>query len=493
MATVKLKFSQSVVDTNQNIRTQNGTPQNGSIGTVFDAIAKASSTLSNEYMYYTSWSLVGSTLRLNYGDGAYQIFTGVTLANPDAQSGTATATGLQFVKDGVISVAQAGLRTLQYEVSNSGDLSFYTTGNTTSAAKLTTLLPSYSAGYNAMLGNVSLGFEGHLVSTSSNATSGTVTAITTTADKYISSGAIHGHFDVSGNPTTIGQGLSKSSVSGTLESFYTDYRDGSHINVQGWSAQITSSQLIDEAMLGNAAYFGGDDAFDVSMPNALYGQVLLASGAGNDTLAIAGGGGKLHVDAGTGNDVIRVISGSHQIQGGAGTDTLIYGAAKSSYSLAKTDGGMTVTGSGTTDTVSGIERIHFADSAMAFDIDGNGGQAYRLYQAAFDRKPDSVGLGYWMAALDKQTSLRDVADSFIRSKEFVDLYGANPTNEAFVARLYNNVLHRAYEQEGYDYWVNVLSHGESRAAVLANFSEGAENQAQVLGVIQNGFEFTPFG
>jgi len=40
--------------------------------------------------------------------------------------------------------------------------------------------------------------------------------------------------------------------------------------------------------------------------------------------------------------------------------------------------------------------------------------------------------------------------------------------------------------------VDVLNKGEARAAVLANFSEGAENQAQVLGSIQNGFEFTPF-
>lgn len=475
------------------MQAQIGSPQNGTVGTAFDALAKAGMTLANEYMYYASWNLIGDTLRVNYSDGAYQLFTGVALANPGAQSGTATATGYQFVKNGFVSVAQTGLRTLHYDVSSGGDLSFYTTGGTVAAAKMTTLLPSYSAGYNAVLGNVSLGFEGKLVSTSSNFTSGTVTAVTSTADKFIASSVIRGHFELSGNPITIGQGLSKSAVSGTLESYQTNYRDGSYVTIDGLSAQITSSQVIDEAMLGNAAYFSGDDTFDVSMPNNLYRQVLLASGAGNDTLVISGGGGKLHVDTGAGNDIIRVGSGSHQIQGGAGLDTLIYGAAKSAMSMAKVGGSTVVTGASGTDTLNGVERIHFADGAMAFDIDGNGGKAYRLYQAAFDRKPDAAGLGYWISALDQQANLRDVADSFIRSKEFAGLYGANPTNDAFVAQLYTNVLHRPYEQAGYDYWLGVLNLGESRATVLANFSEGAENQAQVLGSIQHGFAYTPFG
>ena len=33
---------------------------------------------------------------------------------------------------------------------------------------------------------------------------------------------------------------------------------------------------------------------------------------------------------------------------------------------------------------------------LALDINGTAGQVYRLYQAAFDRKPDLVGLGYWI-------------------------------------------------------------------------------------------------
>jgi hypothetical protein len=37
-----------------------------------------------------------------------------------------------------------------------------------------------------------------------------------------------------------------------------------------------------------------------------------------------------------------------------------------------------------------------ATRAVALDVDGAAGQAYRLYQAAFDRAPDKNGLGYWI-------------------------------------------------------------------------------------------------
>jgi hypothetical protein len=35
-------------------------------------------------------------------------------------------------------------------------------------------------------------------------------------------------------------------------------------------------------------------------------------------------------------------------------------------------------------------------------------------------------------------------------------------------------------------------HGDARADMLTAFSESAENQAQVIGSISNGFVYTPF-
>lgn len=79
------------------------------------------------------------------------------------------------------------------------------------------------------------------------------------------------------------------------------------------------------------------------------------------------------------------------------------------------------------------------------------------------------------------------------SPEFSALYGANPSTVTFVDTLYNHVLHRPLDQAGFDFWVNAIDvRGAERADVLASFSESTENQVQVIGSIQHGFEFTPW-
>jgi hypothetical protein len=92
------------------------------------------------------------------------------------------------------------------------------------------------------------------------------------------------------------------------------------------------------------------------------------------------------------------------------------------------------------------------------------------------------------------STLNEVAADFMRVAEFDKLYGSNPTDAEFVAHLYANVLDRAPEGAGYDYWMDVLAtHGATRAQVLAFFSESPENQAQVIGSIQDGMAYTPYG
>ena len=62
-----------------------------------------------------------------------------------------------------------------------------------------------------------------------------------------------------------------------------------------------------------------------------------------------------------------------------------------------------------------VERLHFTDENIALDISGIAGQAYRLSQAAFDRKPDLKGLGYWINDKDLGSSRTTVAAGFILS------------------------------------------------------------------------------
>lgn len=145
---------------------------------------------------------------------------------------------------------------------------------------------------------------------------------------------------------------------------------------------------------------------------------------------------------------------------------------------------------GARQTLGAVSRIRFADFALALDVEGVAGKAYRIYQAAFNRTPDVAGLGFWINAMDQAVPLAEVAAGFINSAEFTALYGANPANETFVTRLYNNILHRAPEPGGYAFWINSLNVGVSRAQVLVEFSESAENKSGVASAISNGISYT---
>jgi serralysin len=129
---------------------------------------------------------------------------------------------------------------------------------------------------------------------------------------------------------------------------------------------------------------------------------------------------------------------------------------------------------------------------VALDRDGAGGQGYRLYVAALNRSPDVKGLGYWIATLDNGATLETVAQNFIDSAEFTNIYGTLD-NTRFITQLYSNVLHRTPDDEGLAWHLNNLKAGYSRAYELAFFSESAENQGNVATLIANGISYTPYG
>jgi len=184
-----------------------------------------------------------------------------------------------------------------------------------------------------------------------------------------------------------------------------------------------------------------------------------------------------------------------RIDAGGGFDTVRYGGELSDYTVARDgfDVGISKAGAGSA-TLANVERVLFAGTdALALDVDGIGGTAYRLYRAAFDRAPDKAGVGFWMNALEHGVSLHDIAQGFIASAEFTALYGADLSNTDFVTRLYANILDRAPDAGGFDYWLYALNNGYARADVLANFSESDENVDAVAALIGTGFAYIPYG
>ncbi|MYM66351.1 DUF4214 domain-containing protein [Pseudoduganella sp. FT55W] len=176
---------------------------------------------------------------------------------------------------------------------------------------------------------------------------------------------------------------------------------------------------------------------------------------------------------------------------------IIFTGLRSNYSITAASGGYLVTdttGSEAARVVAATARLRFSDSSLSFDVDGIPGQVYRLYRAAFARTPDAAGLGYWIGASDQGADLLSIAQGFVSSDEFKTLYAQANTNTAVVQQYYANVLNRAGDQGGIDYWVGILDRkADTLAGVLASFSGSAENKAGTAGAVQNGIAYMEYG
>jgi hypothetical protein len=111
---------------------------------------------------------------------------------------------------------------------------------------------------------------------------------------------------------------------------------------------------------------------------------------------------------------------------------------------------------------------------------GYSGQAYRMYQAAFNRAPDAQGLAYYVDKLSKgQMTLKSMAAGFYNSPEFKERYGTPGIND-FIYALYNNVLGRNPDVSGlFFHSTNLALKKLDYADTLVSFSESSENKTKV--------------
>lgn len=204
-----------------------------------------------------------------------------------------------------------------------------------------------------------------------------------------------------------------------------------------------------------------------------------------------------------GDDQLHVVVGAMEpwdllaFEGGHGLDTLVLNAGLAgarSLSL-EVNGGSFYLLDGFEQRhfqLDSVERVVFADQAVALDTEQGAGQAYRLYKAAFNREPDQRGLGYWINALDEGEPLIEIAAAFLGSDEFTLRYGTGLDNTTFVDAVYLNVLARQPDLEGHDYWLNELNQGVQRQQFLASVSESPENKAGVAELIGEGIIYDPW-
>jgi hypothetical protein len=247
------------------------------------------------------------------------------------------------------------------------------------------------------------------------------------------------------------------------------------------------------------------------LPNGSYTVSVVSSDvASNGTSAATRASWTVNSSAnltGTGGaDVLKPGAGNNAVDGGAGIDTAVYAGSKNNFTVTKADWGFDVvdkTGANGHDSLINVERIQFDDGYVA--IDDNAAQLYRLYSATYGREPDAAGMGYWIQRMDSGTIIQQVSREFMLGgdgkgqPEFVQMYGANSSDSTFLTQLYKNILDRAPDAGGYQYWMDVMNNYTAdktilRGQMLIDFSDSPENvqKVQLVGTLEHGVAFVPF-
>lgn len=245
-----------------------------------------------------------------------------------------------------------------------------------------------------------------------------------------------------------------------------------YIQVSQWVESGTGAVFSSGPPPAGATY-----QLNISVPSApviptLFLGSTLNGEAGNDTLT-----------GGSGADTLNGGAGSDTLNGGDGIDSAVYSGLFRGYSSVtstRVAGGQ----EGGADTLSNIENVRFLDGRLSFDASDISTVVFRLYDAAFDRGPDQIGLAqYSQALLSGQATVQQILNIFEGSAEFQARYGAL-NNEAFVREMYRFSLNREGDAAGVASYVQALNNGTSRATILGIFSESQEHQNLIADVVR---------
>jgi uncharacterized protein YjiK len=193
---------------------------------------------------------------------------------------------------------------------------------------------------------------------------------------------------------------------------------------------------------------------------------------GNQGETHTGTGEEDTLTGGTGNDTLIGAGGNDTLDGGGGVNTASYTGASKNFevSIAAHQQAFTVKdrlGAEGQDTVSHVQLVHFADQTLDATILAKAANLapssfaplIDLYSAYLHRAPDALGLDYWASRLSDGMSLSDIAKSFFASAEAVTTRPAGQSFTALVTSAYNDILDRAPDTPGLNYWVAELQAG----------------------------------
>lgn len=235
------------------------------------------------------------------------------------------------------------------------------------------------------------------------------------------------------------------------------------------------------------------------------------SSAGNDT-----------VFGNDGNDIIIGGLGIDELSGGLGDDVIIAGAVRSDIGtrdIAVVSGPESAWGltggteyavllgpNGERDKLFGIQFLQFDDSLVELEdgsaLDGLGAsedfitaeRVALIYEAALNRDGniDLPGLNFYISVTERD-GLSDefLAIDLMTSPEFTENFGdvISLTNSEFLEQIYLNVLDRASDAAGRQFYLDLLNAGTiTKGLALADIAISPENSTASVDVLKGLYE-----
>jgi hypothetical protein len=198
----------------------------------------------------------------------------------------------------------------------------------------------------------------------------------------------------------------------------------------------------------------------------------------------------------TGNDTFTPTQPQQVFVGGPGVDMLVLPGPRSAYQVSHSqtryqDYTITNVQAGTQHEALNMERVQFADSKLALDLDGGAAWVAEILGAVFGRasvaNPSYVGIGLRLA--DAGTGFVDLLGYALRAR-----FGAVPDSTALVQTLYTNVAGVPPPADVLALFVGQLDRGELTAVDLGQFAAlHPANLANIdlVGLAQTGLPCEP--
>lgn len=257
------------------------------------------------------------------------------------------------------------------------------------------------------------------------------------------------------------------------------------------AAAVSSASLIDLAP-------GAVSRIDAQPLQLASGTVIENAWGGDGADALLGNAADNWLHGMRGADQFTGRGGNDRLDGGAGLDTARYDGTRSSYTLARSADGWTVTdtrGTDGQDSLLAVERVRFADLSWALDTTGggHGAQTAQVLNALFGasalQQPAFVTAG--LKLFDSGMAYADVVALAVAHDAFAAAAGSR-SNVAFVQQVYRNLVGQLpgpAELALFTGWLDSGQHSQASLALLASQDALNLQHPALVGAAQNGLAY----